>query len=122
MFDILENFERFNQKNEIYCRAFWDRSIRSQKTDMFFKTYREPLEHFRDVDGFRQRDYSIRNAAWHFPDIFAELKEGEDRREGFLDSLSVHREGPAYPESSPKAGAEPSARIGKDTTLPACAI
>ncbi len=49
MFEILDNFERFNQKNEIYCRAFWDPSVRSQQTDLFFKTYREPLEHFREV-------------------------------------------------------------------------
>ena len=95
LFEILNNFERFSQKNDIYCRAFWDRSVRSPKTEMFFKTYREPLEHFRKVDGFQQRDYSIRNAAWHVPDIFAEFKADEDRREGFLDSLSVHREGPS---------------------------
>jgi len=95
LFEILNNFERFSQKNDIYCRAFWDRSVRSPQTEMFFKTYREPLEHFRKVDGFQQRDYSIRNAAWHVPDIFAEFKADEDRREGFLDSLSVHREGPS---------------------------
>jgi reductive dehalogenase len=46
------------------------------------------------VEGFTQRDYALRNAAWHVTDIFAELKEDGDRREGFLDEYTVLREGP----------------------------
>jgi hypothetical protein len=37
-FDILDSFERFNQRNDIFCRSFWDPTVR--------------------------RDYSLRNAAW----------------------------------------------------------
>ena len=104
-FHVLENFGRFNQKNDIYSRAFWDAEIRSEKTERFFETYRTPLKEWKTVDGFTQRDYALRNASWHLPDIFAELKEGENRREGFLDPFTVHREGPdqRVPVDSPEA-------------------
>ena len=104
-FHVLDDFERFNQKNDIYSRAFWDSEIRSEKTERFFETYRTPLKEWKTVDGFTQRDYALRNASWHLPDIFAELKEGENRREGFLDPFTVHREGPdqRVPVDSPDA-------------------
>ncbi len=93
-FDVLDGFRRFSQKDDIYSRAFWDPEIHSEKTDRFFETYRTPLQEWKTVEGFRQRDYALRNASWHLPDIFAELKEGENRREGFLDPFTVHRPGP----------------------------
>lgn len=92
-FRVTVDFRRFSQRNDIFCRSFWDPAVRSDKTERFYETYRKPLRHFRQVDGFRQRDYSFRNAAWHVPDIFAELKEAEDRREGFLDEYTVLRGG-----------------------------
>jgi hypothetical protein len=36
----------------------------------------------------------FRNAAWHIADVFAERREGEGRREGFLDPLTALRDGP----------------------------
>jgi reductive dehalogenase len=93
-FDVLQHFERFTQKNDIYSRAFWDAEVRSDRTDRFFETYRTPLKKWKTAEGFRQKDYALRNASWHLPDIFAELKESEDRREGFLDAFTVHRPGP----------------------------
>ena len=104
-FDVLDDFERFSQKNDIYSRAFWDKTVRSPRTDRFFETYRTPLETWKKAEGFQQRDYALRNASWHLPDIFAELKEGENRREGFLDPFTVHRPGPdqKVPVESPEA-------------------
>ncbi|MEM7415272.1 MAG: reductive dehalogenase domain-containing protein [Gemmatimonadota bacterium] len=93
-FEVGEDFQRFSQKNDIYARAFWDETVRSDRTDLFFETYRTPLKTWKKVEGFRQKDYALRNASWHLPDIFAELKEGEDRREGFLDPFTVLRDGP----------------------------
>ena len=93
-FEVLDGFERFSQKNDIYSRAFWDPAVRSDRTDRFFETYRTPLKKWKTAPGFRQRDYALRNASWHLPDIFAELKEDENRREGFLDPFTVHRPGP----------------------------
>ena len=94
-FEVLDHFERFSQKNDIYSRAFWDPAVRSDRTDLFFETYRTPLKKWKTAEGFRQKDYALRNASWHLPDIFAELKESENRREGFLDPFTVHRDGPA---------------------------
>lgn len=93
-FEVLDHFERFSQKNDIYSRAFWDPEVRSERTDRFFETYRTPLKTWKKAEGFRQKDYALRNASWHLPDIFAELKEDENRREGFLDPFTVHRDGP----------------------------
>ncbi len=93
-FEVDADFERFPQRMDVFSRSFWDDSIQSPKTARFYETYRTPLQSWRTVDGFTQRDYAVRNAAWHVPDILAELKEDEDRREGFLDEFSVHREGP----------------------------
>lgn len=92
--EVLPHFERFSQKNDIYCRAFWDPEVRSEHSERFFETYRTPLKKWKRAEGFTQRDYAFRNASWHLPDIFAELKLGENRREGFLDPFTVLRDGP----------------------------
>ena len=78
-------FERFAQRNDIYRRSFWDPTIRSPKTERFYRTYREPLAEWRRADGFTQRDYALRNAAWHVSDLFTEARRDQDRREGFSD-------------------------------------
>ena len=104
-FSILPQFQRFNQKNDVFSRSFWDSSIRSKKTKQFYETYRKPLKRWRKAEGFTQKDYALRNAAWHVTDIFAEMKEAEDRREGFLDEFTLQRDGPAekVPVESPQA-------------------
>ncbi len=92
-FEILDDFERFNQKNDVFRRSWWDDEIRSEASALFYATYREPLENFRSSDGFTQKDYALRNAAWHVSDIFTELKDkSEDRREGFCDAFTVQRD------------------------------
>jgi len=93
-FDILDTFRRFNQRNDVFSRSFWDPIVRSKKSELFYKTYRKPLKNWRKAEGFTQKDYALRNAAWHVTDIFAEMKEAEDRREGFLDEFSIQRSGP----------------------------
>ena len=85
-------FQRFSQVDDVFNRSWWDPTVRSPETERFFESYRKPLESWKKARGFRRKDYALRNAAWHGADIFAELKEGEDRREGFLDPLSVLRE------------------------------
>ncbi len=93
-FRILDSFRRFSQRDDVFSRSFWDPTVRSAKTDRFYETYRTPLQRWRRAEGFTQKDYALRNASWHVTDIFAELKEGENRREGFLDEYSVLRDGP----------------------------
>ena len=91
-FDILDDFTRFDQKDDVFRRSWWDESIRSEKSALFYATYREPLKTWRKADGFTQKDFAFRNAAWHVSDIFTELKEDQDRREGFTDEFTLYRE------------------------------
>jgi reductive dehalogenase len=91
-FEITPDFHRFNQKYDVFRRSWWDERVKSEKSARFYKTYRETLETWRKADGFTQKDYALRNAAWHVSDIFTELKEGEDRREGFTDAFTLQRE------------------------------
>jgi len=90
---IEPDFERFSQVNDVFSRSRWDETIRDERSDTFFSTYRRPLTKWRKANGFTQRDYAIRNASWHVADIFAEMFEGDDRRDGFLDPLSMLRGG-----------------------------
>ena len=66
-----------------------------------------PLPSGAKRTGLPNADYALRNASWHVADIFAEMYEDQDRRDGFLDPLSMLREGPEArlePES-PEASA-----------------
>lgn len=90
--EVTPEFERFHQKDDVFRRSWWDERIRSEKAQLFYATYREPLKTFRKADGFTQKDYALRNASWHVSDIFTELKEGEDRREGFSDAFTLYRD------------------------------
>lgn len=81
------DFERFSQKNDIFTRAFWDKTVRTQKTDAFFASYRmEAIP--RRGDGFGQKDFALRNASWLISDIMADRFSSDGRREGFQASLS----------------------------------
>ena len=101
-FDIREGeFARFDQRNDAFCRSWWDSSYQEtcggqDRVMAFYEGYRRPLagQWKRRGGGFTQHDFAFRNAAWHIADIFAEMREGEGRREGFLDPLSALRDGP----------------------------
>ncbi|MAM85609.1 MAG: reductive dehalogenase [Acidobacteria bacterium] len=90
-FDIQPDFERFHQRDEVFRRSWWDARIRSPKSELFYATHREPLKSWRPTDGFTQKDYALRNAAWHVSDLFTDLKQDADRREGFNDEFTLTR-------------------------------
>ena len=92
-YEILDDFERLSQVNDVFSRSAWDPAIRDERTARFFATYRRPLADWRSAKGFTQKDYALRNASWHVADIFAEMHEADDRRDGFLDDLSMLRDG-----------------------------
>lgn len=114
-FDVLPHFGRFSQRDDVFCRSFWDPEVRSARSELFYATYRKPLANWRKADGFTQRDYALRNASWHVTDVFAELNEDEDRREGYLDEFTVLRDPPAekVPFDSPAAASAEIKRVGK---------
>lgn len=92
-FEVTDDFERFSQRSDVFARSFWDDRIRNEQTERFYATHRRPLADWRNAQGFRQRDYALRNAMWHVADLFAEMREADDRRDGFLDPLSMLRDG-----------------------------
>jgi reductive dehalogenase len=106
-------FHPFRQKNDVFRRSWWDDRIRNEKTQLFYETYRQPLKTWRQSEGFSQKDYALRNASWHVSDIFTELKENEDRREGFSDAFTLHRERASQQIefASPGAAAEEIKRV-----------
>ncbi|MEZ5660071.1 MAG: reductive dehalogenase [Burkholderiaceae bacterium] len=91
-FEVDEQFERFDQKDDVFRRSWHDPAVRSEAAMRFYRTYRETLRDWRKADGFRQQDYALRNAAWHVSDLFTEAREHEDRREGFSDAFTQNRE------------------------------
>ena len=85
--DVTEGFERFEQRNDVFTRAFWDDSVRSKQTDAFFASYRMEATPRRG-DGFTQRDFALRNAAWLISDIMTDRHADQGRREGFQAPFS----------------------------------
>ena len=99
-FDINEEFERFDQRNEIYCRSEWDPEIHSKKGSEFFAGHDMPNARARKADGFGQRDYALRNATWHVTNVLRDLRrDSDDRKEGFFDTFTAQSEG--WPEPYP---------------------
>ena len=104
-FEIDSNFRRFNQKNDIFCRSDWDPEIQSKKVDKFFAGYDMPHAKARNIEGYEQKDYALRNAAWHVSNILRDQKRKiENRKEGFLDSFTAQADGwnEPYPFNSPE--------------------
>jgi reductive dehalogenase len=114
-FEVLDHFERFSQVDDVFSRSWWDPAIRSDKSERFYATYRRPLTEWRKANGFTQRDYALRNASWHVSDIFTEMYQEQDRRDGFLDPLSMLRDGPTdrIDSESPLVAARQIKRIAK---------
>lgn len=84
--EITPEFERFNQRNDIFTRAFWDPKIRSKKTDAFFASYRMEATPRRG-DGFTQRDFALRNASWLISDLISDRAGDKGLREGFQSAI-----------------------------------
>ena len=93
-FNVSVDFKGFSQINDVFCRSQYDLEIKTSDTKRFYDMYRRPLANWRGAEGYGQHDYAFRNATWHVADIFAELREIDDRRDGFLDPLSLLKDGP----------------------------
>jgi epoxyqueuosine reductase len=81
-FEVSPDFERFDQMNDMFTRAFWDETVRSADTDAFFAGYRMDAEPRRG-EGFSQKDFALRNAVWLISDIISNRGAAEGKREGF---------------------------------------
>lgn len=91
-FHITKDFQRFNQKNDIFNRAMWDETIDPKK---FFISYDIANYAPKKSKGFDHWDFAMRNASWHITDVVGEMKfETEGRVEGFTDYYSIQTPGP----------------------------
>ena len=85
--ETTDEFKQFAQKNDVFTRAFWDPTVRTDKTDAFFGSYRmEAIP--RRGDGFTQKDFALRNASWLISDIMTDRHANKGRREGFQAPIS----------------------------------
>ena len=75
-------FARFHQRDDVFSRAFWDDTLRRPQTDAFFASYRIDATPRRG-EGFQQKDFALRNAAWLVSDIVSNRTAAQGRREGF---------------------------------------
>ncbi|RYG16902.1 reductive dehalogenase [bacterium] len=90
--------------------------MRSEKAIQFFRSYFTDLAEFRPVEGFRHRDFALRNASWYIADLTAEMFETSyDRKEGFLDFFTIVRPGAKtkLEGTSPKQNSEDVKRAAK---------
>lgn len=121
--DVTEAFEPFSQRNDVFTRAFWDDTVRTTQTDGFFASYRmEAIP--RRGDGFSQRDFALRNAAWLISDVITDRRAAEGLREGF--QAPIQADTPVAPEQvsveDPGAMANEVKRIAKFFGADLCGI
>ena len=93
--EVTEDFEPFHQRDDVFSRAFWDETVRSNKTDRFFASYRMEAAP-RKGDGFTQRDFALRNASWLISDVISDRGASDGKREGF--QAPINYDAPVAPE------------------------
>lgn len=86
-FEITERFERFCQRDDIFCRSRWDEQVSTEEARRFFGGHRDDAV-ARRGEGFSPKDFALRNAAWAVADDYAARNSGpKGLREGFQDPL-----------------------------------
>ncbi|MBM4239378.1 MAG: reductive dehalogenase, partial [Gammaproteobacteria bacterium] len=80
--EVTADFQRFRQIDDIFSRAFHDPAVRSKQTEAFFASYRVEGAPRRG-EGFTQKDFALRNAAWALSDMVSNRSADDGRREGF---------------------------------------
>ncbi len=112
--EVADDFERFEQRDDMFNRAFWDDSVRSKDADAFFASYRMAAAP-RSGDGFNQRDFALRNAAWSVADDYADRANARGLREGFQApiELTQPRFEDAWPVDDPQKMSAEIKRVAK---------
>ncbi|MEZ5870742.1 MAG: reductive dehalogenase domain-containing protein [Nitratireductor sp.] len=86
--EVQPGFARFVQRNDVFTRAFWDDRVKSTDATGFFESYRMKAAPRRG-EGFSQRDFALRNAAWSVSDMVTARGEKDGRREGFQSPVTL---------------------------------
>ncbi len=114
LFQIKPDFQRFNQKNDIFNRSLWDDKIDPKS---FYISY--DITNFKPKKsrGFDHWDFALRNASWHLTDVVGDLKlPDEGRVEGFTDYYTLQTQGPPQKITLPSIE-ETSQKIKKVATI-----
>jgi len=85
-FNVSDDFKPFNQRDDIFSRAMWDDSIKSNHSDGFFNSYRIEFAPKRG-EGFSHKDFALRNAAWSVSDIISNRDNDSGKRQGFQSPI-----------------------------------
>ncbi len=114
-FEVLDDFERFNQANDIYTRGQWDSRIRSDKVINWFKGMFRPGLGARPAEGYTTRDFALRNAGWMGANLTIQRSLPEGRVDGFLDYIRPYSDpNPERVESdSPATMSEEVKRVSR---------
>ena len=86
-FKISDNFRRFEQRDDIFNRAWWDEAVISDDVVKFYTAQQRPDP--RKGDGYTQWDFALLNASWSVARDYAARGFADGRREGFLDSFET---------------------------------
>ena len=103
-FESRDDFEPFDQRNDMFCRVQWDQSVMSDAVADFYAQQKDPKP--RKADGFRQRDFALRNASWVVARTYSERGQSEGKREGFQDPID-----PYHPPAAEKLPVDDAAQI-----------
>jgi reductive dehalogenase len=114
-FEVLDDFERFNQANDIYTRGQWDPRIRSDKVINWFKGMFRPGLGARKAEGYSVKDFALRNAGWMGANLTIQRSLHLGRVDGFLDYIRPYSD--PNPEKvavgSPEETAEEIKRVAR---------
>ncbi len=114
-FEVRPNPPQFSQMNDVFTRAFWDDRVKTPAAEAFFASYRMEAAPRRG-DGFTQRDFALRNAAWLISDMVSERRAAEGVREGFQGA--IRDDTPVAPEQvAPRAPETEAADIKRVARL-----
>jgi ferredoxin len=86
-FEVLDEFERFNQCNDIYSRAQWDERVRTKKAIDWFKGMFMPGLGVKKTEGYGVKDFALRNAGWMGTNLVIQRSLDQDRVDAFGDYI-----------------------------------
>ncbi len=104
---VSDDFERFEQRNDMFSRSQWDEKIATKAALEFWHGHRKPKP--RKGDGFRQRDFALRNASWVMASSIMERGFSAGLREGFTDDIQAF-----HPPSPTKVEVEDTVEMTRE--------
>ncbi|MGE0733641.1 MAG: reductive dehalogenase [Alphaproteobacteria bacterium] len=108
-FEILDDFERFTQANDIYSRGRWDERVRSDKVFKWFRSMFMAGVNARARDGYTSKDFALKVGAWVGSNLTVERGIGKGRGDGYQDDIQVF-----IPPAEQKTAIESPERMAAD--------